>query len=111
MLGSIGVQVGELSRPAIVALVDAVLLHHTAVFVDSSAGGLKSQTVYTAVGVVMVVCGALLILVGYVQHRKVAHILSAAGEDDLPLSRWPQMVTIVSVLGAALLATLIGASG
>lgn len=82
-----------------------------ALFVDSSAGGLKSQAVYTAVGVVMVVCGALLILVGYVQHRKVAHILSAAGEDDLPLSRWPQMVTIVSVLGAALLATLIGASG
>lgn len=38
-LGGIGVEVGELSRPAIAALVDAVLLHHAAVFVDSGAFG------------------------------------------------------------------------
>jgi len=83
-----------------------------ALFVDSSAGGLKSQAVYTAVGVVMVVCGALLILVGYVQHRKVAHILSAAGEDDLPLSRWPRrrMRTQAIEIPAAVASAACGAS-
>ena len=81
-----------------------------ALFVDENAGGLRSRDLYTSVGCVMVVCGAALIIVGYVQHRKVAHILASAGEDKLPLSRWPAIVTIVAVVGAVFLTVLIAAS-
>jgi putative membrane protein len=81
-----------------------------ALLVDASASGLKSQVVYTTVGVVMVVCGAALILVGYTQHRRVARVLADAGVPRLPLAKWPQTVTAVSVLGALVLAFLIAAS-
>ena len=81
-----------------------------ALFVDTDTGTLQSQAVYTTVGSVMVLCGAALVVVGYLQHRRVARILAAAGEDDLPLSRWPQAVTAVAVVGAVFLALLIALS-
>jgi len=67
--------------------------------------GLSERDFYTIVGVLLVLCGAAIIAVGYWQHRAV--IRAEASDDDAPPPRWPITVTLVAVAGSLLLAALI----
>ena len=63
---------------------------------------------YAAVGIVSVLCGALLVIVGYFQHRRVRHLLTSDVETAFP--RWPLATTACAVGGAVLLSVLLGVS-
>jgi len=65
---------------------------------------LSNKDLYSAAGVVIVLMGATLVIVGYLQHVRVVHALAT---DPLTRSRWPFAVTVVAVAGALLLAALI----
>ena len=66
---------------------------------------LSNKDLYSAAGVVIVLMGATLVIVGYLQHVRVVHALGT--DDALTRSRWPFTVTLVAVVGALLLAALI----
>ena len=76
-----------------------------AYLIRSDPKGLSERDFYTIVGVLIVLCGAAIILVGYWQHRAV--IRTHASDDDAPPPRWPITVTLVAVAGSLLLAALI----
>jgi putative membrane protein len=63
------------------------------------------ETFYTTAGVVLVLCGALLIVVGYTQHKRVASALRP--EDRQTGPRWPAAVTAMAVAAGLMLAALI----
>ena len=63
---------------------------------------------YAVVGIVSVLCGALLVIVGYFQHRRVRHLVTSNVETALP--RWPLATTACAVGGAVLLFVLLGVS-
>ena len=66
---------------------------------------LSNKDLYSAAGVVIVLMGAALVMVGYLQHVRVANAL--AMDNALSGARWPFFVTIVAVTGSLLLALLI----
>ena len=68
----------------------------------------SNQTFYAVVGIVSVFCGAVLVIMGYVQHRRVQHVLTSEVETALP--RWPLATTACAVGGAVLLSVLLGVS-
>jgi putative membrane protein len=67
--------------------------------------GLSDRDFYTVSGVLLVLCGAAVIIVGYWQHRAV--IRSEASDEDGQPPRWPITVTLVAVAGSVLMAALI----
>jgi uncharacterized membrane protein YidH (DUF202 family) len=66
---------------------------------------LSNKDLYSAAGVVIVVTGAALVVVGYLQHQRVAQTLSI--DDAMSQARWPRTITFVAVAGALLLSLLI----
>ena len=66
---------------------------------------LSNQDLYSAAGVVIVLTGAALVIVGYLQHVRVARTLPI--DDVLSESRWPFTVTVAALVGSLLLAALI----
>lgn len=68
-------------------------------------GGVSDPALYSGVGVLVVLCGAALVLVGYAQHRSLAVLL--AGDAGTPLPRWPRTITTGAIVGALLLSALI----
>ena len=79
-----------------------------AYLIHSDPKGLSQRDFYTILGVLLVLCGAAVIVVGYWQHRAV--IRSHASDDDTPVARWPLTITLVAVAGSLLLSALIIAS-
>jgi putative membrane protein len=63
------------------------------------------ETFYTSAGVVLVLCGAALIVMGNAQHRRVASALRP--EDLRPRSGWTSAITATAVAAGLMLATLI----
>jgi putative membrane protein len=63
------------------------------------------EAFYTSAGVVLVLCGAALIVMGYAQHKRGASDLRP--EDLGPPSRWAAAVTTMAVAAGLMLATLI----
>jgi putative membrane protein len=72
-----------------------------------TAGGetISNEGLYSATGVVIVLCGAALVTVGYLQHRQVHRMLST--DAALPLNRWPLTTTVIAVAAALVLGVLI----
>ena len=76
-----------------------------ALIVQPDATRVSSEDLYSAVGVVIVLCGAALILVGCVQHAHVSGLLRRDGEAPPP--RWPLAITAFAVAGSVVLSALI----
>jgi len=76
-----------------------------ALVVEPGTKGLSDTALYTTIGVLMVLCGAGLILVGYRQHAHVAAYADADQEFTPP--RWTKVITAAAVIGAIALSILI----
>ncbi len=72
--------------------------------VDPDATGLPEKSLYSIIGVVLVLCGAGLVVTGYRQHAAVA---AAIAVDDRPLPTWSRTITIVAVVASLVLSVLI----
>jgi uncharacterized membrane protein YidH (DUF202 family) len=57
---------------------------------------------------VIVLCGAVLIVVGYLQHKTVLDHLRT--DDARPRPHWPRTITATAVIGSLLLSVLIAVS-
>jgi putative membrane protein len=76
-----------------------------ALIVQPDTTGVSDKDLYSAVGVLIVLSGAALVVVGYLQH---AAVLKALPRDAAaPPPRWPLRITGVAVVGALVLAALI----
>ena len=76
-----------------------------ALLVQPGTQGVSDKVLYSGVGVVIVLCGAALIGVGYLQHVAVAKVLKR--DEERPRPRWPMTITGVAVVGSVLLSCLI----
>ena len=65
----------------------------------------RLQNIYSAVGVVIVLCGAVLIVVGYLQHARVLRSLDRDKEALQP--RWPFTFTVIAFVGSLVLSALL----
>jgi putative membrane protein len=76
-----------------------------AYLINTEPSGLSERDFYTIVGVIIVLCGAGIVLVGFWQHRVV--IKSIARSDDAPQPRWTVTISFVAVAASLLLSALI----
>jgi putative membrane protein len=76
-----------------------------ALIMQPDTNGVSDAGLYSGVGVLIVLSGAALIAVGYLQHVAVAKGLKRAEEGPRP--RWPLTITAVAVAGSFLLSGLI----
>jgi putative membrane protein len=76
-----------------------------ALIVQPDTTGLSDQNLYSGVGVLIVLSGAALIVVGYLQHAGVLKVLER--DEGAPRPRWPFAITAVAVAGSFLLSALI----
>jgi putative membrane protein len=76
-----------------------------ALIVQPDATGLENKDLYSAVGVLIVLSGAALIVLGHVQHAHVWRLLDHRGEAPQP--RWPLAMTVIAFVGSAVLSALI----
>ena len=76
-----------------------------ALIIEPGEGGASDQSLYTGVGVLTVLCGAALVVVGYVQHARVADYLDA--ERETPSPRWPRTITATAAAGSVALSVLL----
>jgi putative membrane protein len=66
---------------------------------------LSDRGLYSGVGVLIVLSGAVLIVIGYLQHVAVAKVLKR--DEEVPRPRWPLTITVVAGAGSLLLSGLI----
>ena len=66
---------------------------------------LSDRGLYSGVGVLIVLSGAVLIVIGYLQHVAVAKVLKR--DEEAPRPRWPLTITVVAGAGSLLLSGLI----
>ena len=76
-----------------------------ALIVQPGTTMVSDKQLYTAGGVLIVLCGAALITVGYVQHVGIARVLHR--DDAGPSPRWPLTITAVAVLASLVLSALL----
>jgi len=79
-----------------------------ALIVQPDSTRLENKDLYSSVGVLIVVSGAALVVVGYLQHAHVFRLL--AGDADAPRPRWPLAITVTAFVGAVVLSFLIAVS-
>src|SRR4029450_12984885 len=81
---------------------------------------LQDKDLYSAVGVVIVLCGAALVVVGYLQHARVLRSLDRAEQapqsrvfrspdrdEQAPQPRWPFTITGTAFVGSLVLSALV----
>jgi putative membrane protein len=71
--------------------------------VQPDATRLENKDLYSTVGVVIVLSGAALVVVGYLQHAQVWRLLRA----EAPKPRWPLVMTVTALVGSLVLSVLI----
>jgi putative membrane protein len=76
-----------------------------ALIVQPTAAALAHKDLYATVGVIIVLSGAALVVVGYLQHVHVGHLLDP--HRKAPLPRWPVTITVTASLGSLGLSALI----
>jgi uncharacterized membrane protein YidH (DUF202 family) len=76
-----------------------------ALIVEPGTRGVSDQALYSGIGVLVVLSGAALVIVGYLQHASVWNSLS--GEGDAPPPRWPRLIASGAVVGSLVLSALI----
>ena len=67
-----------------------------------------NEGLYAAVGIAFVLCGAALILVGYLHHHTVLDHLRT--DNATPRRRWPLTITATAVAAGLLLSVLVAVS-
>ena len=77
-----------------------------AYLIDSDPEGLSDRDFYTIVGVLIVLSGAVIVGLGFWQHRIVARSIARDGEP-VTGSAWPLIVTLMCGVGAVVLSVLI----
>ena len=77
-----------------------------AYLINSDPKGLSDRDFYTIVGVLIVLSGAVIVSLGFWQHKTVARSIARSG-DVAARPVWPLVVTVMSVVGAVILAVLI----
>ena len=75
-----------------------------ALIVQPDRTRLENKDLYSAVGVLIVVSGAALVVVGYLQH---ATVLRSLDPGKGPQPRWPFAITAISCVGSIVLSVLI----
>ena len=75
-----------------------------ALIVKPDSAQLSDQDLYSAAGVLIVLTGAVLVIVGYLQHARISKLLRG---DEGAGPRWPLTITSVAVVGSVLLSMLI----
>ncbi len=76
-----------------------------ALIVQPDATRLENKDLYSVVGVLIVLCGAALVVVGHLQHAHVWRLLDRHGESPPP--RWPLTMTVIAFVGSLVLSGLI----
>ena len=76
-----------------------------ALIVQPDVTPLENKNLYSAVGVLIVLSGAALVVVGHLQHAQVWHLLDHHGEAPPP--RWPLTMTVTAVVVSLVLCALI----
>ena len=71
--------------------------------VQPDATRLENKDLYSSVGVLIVLSGAALVVLGYLQHTHVWRVLQA----DAPKPRWPLAMTVTALVGSLVLSVLI----
>src|SRR4029450_5352219 len=66
---------------------------------------LQDKDLHTPVGVVIVLFGAALVVVGYLQHARVLRSLDR--DEQAPQPRWPFTITVTAFVGSLVLAALV----
>jgi putative membrane protein len=74
---------------------------------DADEVGFSEAALYSTIGVLVVLCGALVIGVGYRQHVVFARELDRAGVATPTGRRWPGAFALVAAVGAVVLSALI----
>lgn len=74
-----------------------------AYLINPDPSGVSDRDLYTIVGVLIVLCGAAVVLVGFWQHHSV--VRSFGSREPRP--RWPLTIALVSGLGSLVLSALI----
>ena len=77
-----------------------------AYLIHDNPKGLSDRDFYTIVGVLIILFGAVIIAMGWWQHRTVRRSLARSGEEPLHPA-WPLIVTASCIVGAVLLSLLI----
>jgi putative membrane protein len=75
-----------------------------ALIVQPDRTRLENKDLYSAVGVLIVLSGAALVVVGYLQH---AHVLRSLDPGKEAQPRWPFTITAISCIGSIVLSVLI----
>jgi len=74
---------------------------------DADEVGISDASLYSTIGVVVVLCGAVVIGVGYRQHVLVSRQLDLAGVMTPTGRRWPGAFALAAAVGAVVLSVLI----
>jgi uncharacterized membrane protein YidH (DUF202 family) len=84
----------------------AFVVAKIAYLINADPEGLSDRDFYTIVGVLIVLSGAVIVAMGFWQHRTVAKSIASAGEETRPV-HWPLLITLMCVVGALILSVLI----
>ncbi len=76
-----------------------------ALIVQPDTTRLENKDLYSAGGVLIVLSGAALVVVGYLQHATVGRLLDR--HTDAPQPRWPLTITVSAFVGSLVLSALI----
>jgi putative membrane protein len=79
-----------------------------ALIVQPTNKAASHQDLYAAFGVLIVLCGGVLVVVGFLQHKAVLDHLTV--DRETPRPRWPVMITATAVAGSLVLSLLIAVS-
>jgi inner membrane protein YidH len=79
-----------------------------ALIVQPTNKAASNQDLYAAVGIFIVLCGGVLVVVGYLQHKTVLDLLRT--DEPKPRPRWPLIITATSVVLSLVLSVLIAVS-
>jgi putative membrane protein len=96
-------------RTAIALFGLGFVIAKVALIVDSGSGAVSDEALYTGVGVATVLCGAAVVIVGYVQHTKVwKHLVTLESDrSDVSPPRWARSMAQAAVVGSLVLSALL----
>ena len=77
-----------------------------ALIIEPETSGVSDARLYTGGGVLIVLSGAALVLVGYLQHRAIGRELRA-DRDDLRPPLWPLTITAIALTASVVLSALL----
>ena len=91
-------------RTGIALFVLGFVVAKVSLLVTPGTGGASDQTLYTSIGVLVLLCGAALVVVGYAQHKNLANVLY---DDPTARPQWPRTITAGAVIGSFVLSGLL----